>query len=307
MRNLDTPDARSNLFGMLSLHQGKQYALEWLDTSGSSDTKLLTALGWKNAAALLAEAGRWEEAAARLQALPEHCIVDCPDIPFVEGFVNAALTLPLFVRARVLTVQIFDKQIGYEPHPSCGDCPLTARSRPKKSGQNIPKNRCRTTIPERMVETPAELPFIGDQVVCLSHDQAGPRPQSVWDKPRCVGQHSLVFVRRVQSQEPPMRIRPIAISAAFAIALATLPLSTADAQSNPPQSNPPQYYPPCSPFPLAWPFCVVGAVLGVVGTIVTAPIWLLTGAPPPFGYYGPPYYPPPPPPYYPPPNYYAPR
>src|SRR5215469_4642772 len=39
------------------------------------------------------------------------------------------------------------------------------RSEPaKKSGQNIPKNRCRTTIPERMVETLAELPFIGDQV-----------------------------------------------------------------------------------------------------------------------------------------------
>jgi hypothetical protein len=31
----------------------------------------------------------------------------------------------------------------------------------QKSSQNIPKNRCRTTIPERMVETPAELPFIG--------------------------------------------------------------------------------------------------------------------------------------------------
>jgi hypothetical protein len=47
------------------------------------------------------------------------------------------------------------------------------RSEPaKKSGQNIPKNRCRTTIAERMGETPAELPFIGDQVVCLSHDQA---------------------------------------------------------------------------------------------------------------------------------------
>ena len=38
------------------------------------------------------------------------------------------------------------------------------RSEPaKKSGQNIPKNRCRTTTAERMVETPAELPFIGDQ------------------------------------------------------------------------------------------------------------------------------------------------
>src|SRR5215472_10937114 len=45
------------------------------------------------------------------------------------------------------------------------------RSEPaKKSGQNIPKNRCLTTIAERMVETLAELPFIGDQVVCLSHD-----------------------------------------------------------------------------------------------------------------------------------------
>jgi hypothetical protein len=28
----------------------------------------------------------------------------------------------------------------------------------------IPKNRCRTTVPERMVETRAELPFTGDQV-----------------------------------------------------------------------------------------------------------------------------------------------
>src|SRR5215467_11421106 len=45
------------------------------------------------------------------------------------------------------------------------------RSEPAtKSGQNIPKNRCRTTIAERMVETLAELPFIGDQVGCLSHD-----------------------------------------------------------------------------------------------------------------------------------------
>jgi hypothetical protein len=36
------------------------------------------------------------------------------------------------------------------------------RSEPAtKSGQNIPKNRCRTTIAERMVETLTELPFIG--------------------------------------------------------------------------------------------------------------------------------------------------
>lgn len=77
-----------------------------------------------------------------------------------------------------------------------------------------------------------------------------------------------------------MRIRRIANSAAFVAGLATLPLSAANAQ----------YYPPCSPFPLFWPFCVAGAVVGTAAIIVTAPIRALTGAPP-FGYY-------PPPPYY---------
>jgi hypothetical protein len=99
-----------------------------------------------------------------------------------------------------------------------------------------------------------------------------------------------------------MRIRRIAISAAFAAGLATLPLSTAEAQ----------YYPPCPPFPLFWPFCVAGAVVGTAAIIVTAPLRVLAGAPP-FGYYPPPpyYYPPPPPPGYyapaPPPGHYGPR
>jgi len=99
-----------------------------------------------------------------------------------------------------------------------------------------------------------------------------------------------------------MRIRRIAISAAFATGLAALPLSTTKAQ----------YYPPCSPFPLEWPFCVVGAVVGTAAMIVTTPIRALTGAPP-FhysGYYGQPYFPPPlyyGPGYYAPPNYYGPH
>ena len=96
-----------------------------------------------------------------------------------------------------------------------------------------------------------------------------------------------------------MRIRRIAVSAAFAAGLAALPLATAKAQ----------YYPPCSPFPLFWPFCVAGAIVGTAATIVTAPFRAL--APPPYyGYYGRPYYPAPPyyaPGYAPPPYYYGPR
>jgi hypothetical protein len=98
-----------------------------------------------------------------------------------------------------------------------------------------------------------------------------------------------------------MRIRQMTISALFAAALATLPVSTARAQ---------YYPPPCSPFPLSWPFCVVGAVVGTAAMIVTAPIWAITGAPPYYyGYYWQPYALPPgySAPYYPPQYYYPPR
>src|SRR5215472_9550971 len=97
-----------------------------------------------------------------------------------------------------------------------------------------------------------------------------------------------------------MRIRRIAVSAAFAAGLAALPLATAKGQ----------YYPPCSPFPLFRPFCVAGAVIGTAATIVTAPFVALTAPPYYYGYYGPPYYSTAPyyaPGYYAPPYYYRPR
>ena len=92
-----------------------------------------------------------------------------------------------------------------------------------------------------------------------------------------------------------MYIRRLAFPAALVIGLATTPFSTATAQ---------YYYAPCSPFPLAWPFCAAGAIVGTAANVATAPFWLLSGAPPPFNpaprpaYYGPAYYAPPPPPYY---------
>ena len=74
-----------------------------------------------------------------------------------------------------------------------------------------------------------------------------------------------------------MLIRRIAISAAFAAGVATLsPAAEA------------QYSPWCNPFPLTWPFCIVGGA----AMIITAPFRAF--APPPpyyYGYYGyPPYY-----------------
>ena len=65
--------------------------------------------------------------------------------------------------------------------PSCRARAVNRSEPAKKSGQKIPKNRFRTTVAELMGEMLAELPFIGDQIVCLSHDQgarSGPRGPS---------------------------------------------------------------------------------------------------------------------------------
>lgn len=92
-----------------------------------------------------------------------------------------------------------------------------------------------------------------------------------------------------------MRIRRFAFPAALVIGLATAPFSTATAQ---------YYYAPCSPFPLAWPFCAAGAIVGTAANVATAPFWLLSGAPPPFYPAAPRYYAPAPGYYAPPPPYY---
>ena len=60
---------------------------------------------------MLAEAGRWEDAAARLGALPDEITADCPDIPYVEGVINAGLTLPASIRRYALTMQIIEQKV----------------------------------------------------------------------------------------------------------------------------------------------------------------------------------------------------
>ena len=94
-----------------------------------------------------------------------------------------------------------------------------------------------------------------------------------------------------------MLIRRIALLIALAADLAITPFSTATAQYY-------LYGPPCSPFPLAWPFCAAGAIVGTTVNVVTAPFWVPAGAPPPF--YAPSRFAPPPPVYYPPQPYYSP-
>ena len=111
LRDLDTADGRSNLFAILLWHRGREHALAWLDAHETTDPLLLTAIGWRNAATALAEAGRWEDTAGRLGAVPDEMTVECPDIAYVGGVINAALTLPVWARRFALTTQIIDQPV----------------------------------------------------------------------------------------------------------------------------------------------------------------------------------------------------
>ncbi|MGE5271424.1 MAG: hypothetical protein ACM3JG_17320 [Thiohalocapsa sp.] len=73
-----------------------------------------------------------------------------------------------------------------------------------------------------------------------------------------------------------MQIQRIAMSAAFVAALVGAPLSAARAQ----------YYapPPCA-FPLFWPVCIAGAIVGTAATVVSAP-FRAAAAPAYYGYPG---------------------
>ncbi len=106
LRHVNTADARSNTFSMLLKRDGRDRALAWLDANSPTDPTFFTPLGWKNAAIALSEADRWEDAAACLAALPPDATEECPDIPYVDGAINAALTLPAAARRFALTMHI---------------------------------------------------------------------------------------------------------------------------------------------------------------------------------------------------------
>jgi hypothetical protein len=111
LRDIDSPDARSNTFLILSQRRGAEHALAWLAAHKPIDPGLFTALGWKNTATTLAEAGYWEEAAGYLENLPAAIIDECPDLPFVDGVIHAGLTCPGWVRRFALTMQVVERQV----------------------------------------------------------------------------------------------------------------------------------------------------------------------------------------------------
>jgi tetratricopeptide (TPR) repeat protein len=107
LRDVDNPDARSSLFSILHKSRGPQAALEWFDgQERRHQPDLLTGLGWSKVAVALAQANRWEEAAACLAAVCE-CQEEWPDLLYLEGVINAALLRPSELRRHALDMNLF--------------------------------------------------------------------------------------------------------------------------------------------------------------------------------------------------------
>ena len=101
LRDLDSADGRSALFGTLARVRDNRAALLWFEEQPKSGSPaFFTPLGWRNWAFAMAKEDQWEEAAERLAVLGPLRDTD-PGLAQIEGAINAALLLPPDFRPRV--------------------------------------------------------------------------------------------------------------------------------------------------------------------------------------------------------------
>ena len=99
--DLNTPDARTSLLILLAKRDGNAAALDWLAENKPYAETLLSPAGWRYAAGMMAEEGRWQEAIDLLNNLSEDVFVSFPDLFFVKGLLHASFLLSEPVRPRL--------------------------------------------------------------------------------------------------------------------------------------------------------------------------------------------------------------
>ena len=99
--DLNTADARTSLLTLLAKRDGNAAALDWLAENKPYTETLLSPAGWRNAAGMMAEEGRWQESIDLIKNLSEDVFVSFPDLFFVKGLLHASFLLPEPVRPRL--------------------------------------------------------------------------------------------------------------------------------------------------------------------------------------------------------------
>ena len=107
LRDRDDPDSRTALFRALARSRGADTALgEFAEEIAAPSSALFTAVGWRNWATSMAEAGQWQEAADVLARLDDPWS-SAPALALVESNINAQLLLPAERRNATGEMRIF--------------------------------------------------------------------------------------------------------------------------------------------------------------------------------------------------------
>ena len=102
LSDLNTADAKTSILTLLAKRDGNAAALDWLAENKPYTHTYLSPVGWRNAAGMMIEEGRWESAVDLLNELPEEVFESFPDLFFVKGLLHASLLLPEPARLRLL-------------------------------------------------------------------------------------------------------------------------------------------------------------------------------------------------------------
>lgn len=127
LSRINTADARSSVLAIISKGQGEASIVEWLDTFQPLETSFFTAVGWRNAAAILSHQGHWGQALELLSDLPSSFTDECPEIGFLAGLLHAGYLLPTSLRQNLLNNHHVDLGIDVQERAAATEHRIQAR------------------------------------------------------------------------------------------------------------------------------------------------------------------------------------
>lgn len=111
LNDLDSPDARTSIMSILSHKREKAAALQWFQEAYRGNPDILSPVGWRSLAILLAEDGKWDDSVKFLSGLPGKYFDEYPDLLYVRAVLHAGYLLPESIRPQVLGLRYVDAQI----------------------------------------------------------------------------------------------------------------------------------------------------------------------------------------------------
>lgn len=101
LRDLNTDQSRTAIFGLLRLKKGVEAALAYLGEVDMTNPGAFTPAGWASVVEFLSTNGQWERSAELAKALPENMDAEWPLLAHMRGMIHIALSVTPEMRERL--------------------------------------------------------------------------------------------------------------------------------------------------------------------------------------------------------------